>query len=110
MQFKKISIQNFRNFENIEINLENKNILFGLNDIGKTNFLYAVRFLFDRECSKNGLIESDFFKKKIDREIEITIEIDISDSNDSDNKKIRKRMAGAVTWFLKYDFIDYILN
>lgn len=64
MQFINISIQNFRNFENIEVNLENKNIIFGLNDIGKTNFLYAIRFLFDRECRKNGLVESDFYQKK----------------------------------------------
>lgn len=80
----------------MNVNIENKNVLFGLNDIGKTNFLYAVRFLFDRECRKNGLIESDFFKKDISREINITIEMDISDTNDSDNKKIRKGMAGAI--------------
>lgn len=64
MLFKKTRIKNFRNFEDVEIDLENKNILFGLNDIGKTNFLYAIRFLFDRECRKNGLIESDFFQKR----------------------------------------------
>lgn len=96
MLFKHIWIKNFRNFESIDIDLGNKNILFGLNDIGKTNFLYAIRFLFDRECRKNGLIESDFFQKKVEREIEITVEIDISDINDSDNKKIRKRMVGAI--------------
>lgn len=96
MQFKSISIKNFRNFENIEVGLENKNIIFGLNDIGKTNFLYAIRFLFDRECRKNGLVESDFYQKKTDREIEITVEIDISSMQDSDNRKIRKRMVGAV--------------
>jgi putative ATP-dependent endonuclease of the OLD family len=96
MQFKSISIKNFRNFEDIEVGLENKNIIFGLNDIGKTNFLYAIRFLFDRECRKNGLVESDFYQKKTDQEIEITVEIDISDMQDSDNRKIRKKMAGAV--------------
>ena len=42
MKFEKISIRNFRNFENIEIGISNKNIFFGLNDIGKTNFLYAI--------------------------------------------------------------------
>lgn len=36
MKFEKISIRNFRNFENIEIGISNKNIFFGLNDIGKT--------------------------------------------------------------------------
>lgn len=34
MKFEKISIRNFRNFENIEIGISNKNIFFGLNDIG----------------------------------------------------------------------------
>ncbi len=97
MIFKQIVIKNFRNFEDIEIELENKNILFGLNDIGKTNFLYAIRFLFDRECRKNGLVESDFFQKKTDREIEITVEIDVSDKLNSDNLKIRKRMVGAIS-------------
>ncbi|MDD4370839.1 MAG: AAA family ATPase [Anaerostipes sp.] len=96
MKFKNISIKNFRNFEDIMVDLENKNIIFGLNDIGKTNFLYAIRFLFDRECRRNGLVESDFYQKKTDREIEITVEIDISDMKDSDNRKIRKRMVGAV--------------
>lgn len=60
MKFEKISIKNFRNFENIEINVSNKNIFFGLNDIGKTNFLYALRYVFDRDIRKNGLIDSDF--------------------------------------------------
>ena len=96
MKFKQIKIENFRNFEDIRVDIENKNVLFGLNDIGKTNFLYAIRFLFDRECRKNGLFESDFFKKDTSREIKITVEIDISDINDSDNKKIRRVMAGAI--------------
>lgn len=49
MKFEKISIRNFRNFENIEIGISNKNIFFGLNDIGKTNFLYAMRYVFDKD-------------------------------------------------------------
>lgn len=96
MKFKNIEINNFRNFEQIHIDLENKNVLFGLNDIGKTNFLYALRFLFDRDCRKNGLIESDFYQKDITREIEITVELDISDNSDSDDRKIRKWMVGAI--------------
>ncbi|MFR7644166.1 ATP-dependent nuclease [Eubacterium sp.] len=96
MIFKEIWIENFRNFEKIDIKLENKNVLFGLNDVGKTNFLYAIRYLFDKECRKNGLIESDFFQKNTNAEISITVEIDISDIHDSDNKKIRRRMAGAI--------------
>jgi len=96
MLFKQIRIENFRNFEKICIDLENKNVLFGLNDIGKTNFLYALRFLFDRECRKNGLYESDFYQRNTLAEIKITVELDINDKSDNDNKKIRKWMAGAI--------------
>ena len=42
MNFEAISIKNFRNFESIDISLSNKSIFFCLNDVGKTNFLYAV--------------------------------------------------------------------
>ena len=41
MKFENIKIKNFRNFEDVNIDLSNKNIFFGLNDVGKTNFLYA---------------------------------------------------------------------
>ena len=53
MKFKNIKISNFRNFEHIDISLDNKNVFFGMNDVGKTNFLYALRYLFDREVRKN---------------------------------------------------------
>ena len=43
MKFEKVVIKNFRNFDNVELDLSNKNIFFGLNDVGKTNFLYALR-------------------------------------------------------------------
>ena len=55
MKFEKISIRNFRNFENIEIGISNKNIFFGLNDIGKTNFLYAMRYVFDANRFESNL-------------------------------------------------------
>lgn len=34
MKFEKIQIRNFRNFEDVKIDLSNKNIFFGLNDVG----------------------------------------------------------------------------
>ena len=50
MKFKSVTIKNFRNFEDISIELTNKNVLFGMNDVGKTNFLYALRFVFDKKA------------------------------------------------------------
>ena len=42
MKFNSVIIKNFRNFEDISIDLTNKNVFFGMNDVGKTNFLYAL--------------------------------------------------------------------
>ena len=61
MKFNKIVIKNFRNFENIEVNLQNINVFFGMNDVGKTNFLYALRYLLDKNIRKSELVESDFY-------------------------------------------------
>lgn len=96
MKFESISIKNFRIFENIEIGISNKNIFFGLNDIGKTNFLYALRYMFDKDIRKNGFIDSDFHKKKTSEPIEITVVIDMSDTSDADTQKLRAQLKGAL--------------
>lgn len=96
MKFKNISIKNFRNFENINITLDNKNVFFGMNDVGKTNFLYALRFVFDRNIRKNNLIDSDFYQKNTDVPVEIIVSIDISDLNDVDSMKLRAKVKGAL--------------
>lgn len=96
MVFEKITIKNFRNFENVNIDLSNKNIFFGLNDVGKTNFLYALRFVFDKDTRKQNLTESDFHNKQYDKPIEIIITIDISDIHNSDCQKLRAQLKGAL--------------
>jgi len=96
MKFESIKIKNFRNFENIELNLSNKNIFFGLNDVGKTNFLYALRYVFDKDIRKLNLVDSDFHNKQIDKPIEIIVTLDISDVEDSDCQKLRAQLKGAL--------------
>lgn len=96
MKFKSISIENFRNFDNIKISLDNKNVFFGMNDVGKTNFLFALRYVFDREIRKNNLIASDFYNKNIEKPIQIIISIDISDEADQDSQKLRAKVKGAL--------------
>lgn len=96
MKFEKIRIKNFRNFDDVNIDIANKNIFFGLNDVGKTNFLYALRYVFDKDVRKQNLIESDFHNKQCDKPIEIIITIDISDIQDSDCQKLRAQLKGAL--------------
>lgn len=96
MKFEKIEIRNFRNFDNVKIDLSNKNIFFGLNDVGKTNFLYALRYVFDKDVRKQNLLDSDFHNKQLDKPIEIIVTIDISDIADSDCQKLRAQLKGAL--------------
>ena len=96
MKFEKVVIKNFRNFDNVEIDLSNKNIFFGLNDVGKTNFLYALRYVFDKDIRKQNLLDSDFHNKQLDKPIEIVVTIDISDVADSDCQKLRAQLKGAL--------------
>jgi len=66
-----------------------------MNDIGKTNFLCAIRYLFDREMRKRDIIESDYFKRNISTPIEIAVAIDITEETD-DVKNLRSKFKGCV--------------
>lgn len=67
-----------------------------MNDIGKTNFLYALRYVFDKENRRQNFIDTDYYKKKVEHPIEITIAIDISDTDDADSQKLRAKLRGAL--------------
>ncbi|PES52337.1 ATP-dependent endonuclease [Bacillus toyonensis] len=98
MKFSNITIKNFRNFEKVNINLDNKNVIFGMNDIGKTNFLYALRFLLDKEIRKFGFNKSDYHKHDTSKKIEIILTLDLSDyEKDEDTKKLISVVKGART-------------
>lgn len=96
MEFKSVSIKNFRNFKDIEISLSNRNVFFGLNDVGKTNFLYALRYVLDRDVRKENVLDSDYYRKDVSNPIEIVIEVDISDKKCVDNEKLRARLKGSI--------------
>ncbi len=98
MKFKSIKIKNFRNFEDIYLNLNNKNIIFGRNDFGKTNFLYALRFLFDPTVRRNGFQITDYHKRNTDEKIIIQVELDISEENNDNNEFIRARVREATAF------------
>ncbi|WP_338596926.1 ATP-dependent nuclease [Clostridium baratii] len=96
MKFKSLEIKNFRNFECIKIDLDNKNVIFGMNDIGKTNFLYAIRFLLDKDIRRNRFIQTDYHKNNVKNDISITLELDISDFDESEDTKNLVSQAGDV--------------
>lgn len=105
MNFKHVTIKNFRNFKEIETNLANKNIFFGMNDVGKTNFLYALMFIFDKNRRQQGLLETDFYRHDTEIPIEIVVCLHLNDENyensdgggeDEDTDKLRARVRGLL--------------
>lgn len=50
MQIGWIRIEGFRNYDNETINLADKSLIIGANDVGKTNLIHALRILFNT-CS-----------------------------------------------------------
>ncbi len=53
MLIKKIVLKNFKNFESLELDFKNINIIVGANASGKSNFIQAIRFL--RDIQKYGI-------------------------------------------------------
>lgn len=65
----------YRNFKNATINLNAKSLVIGPNDIGKSNFLRALRLLLDRNLSDVEIepSDSDFYAFEDTNKIEITL-------------------------------------
>ncbi len=58
----RVQIKNFRNFLDLDVKLEHKQVVVGENNIGKTNFLRAIQLILDRDFSDQDrtLTEKDF--------------------------------------------------
>jgi len=86
MNVKSISIINFRNFENFNIDFsEGFQTIIGENNIGKSNLYWAMRLVLDRELSYNSRILElkDFhgFKKELTVEDHVIISIELFSKN-----------------------------
>jgi putative ATP-dependent endonuclease of OLD family len=70
-----ISLKGFRNFKSARIAVTHKTLIIGANDVGKTNLMYALRLLLDRNLSEVDLdpSDSDFYALEETNEFEITI-------------------------------------
>ena len=55
MRLEKLRIKGFRNFNDTEIVYQEKSLIIGANDVGKTNLIYALRLLFDKTLSERDL-------------------------------------------------------
>lgn len=59
MILSRMVLENYRNFVHTEINFNQKTLVIGANDVGKTNLVHALRLLLDKNISENDLEPSD---------------------------------------------------
>lgn len=78
MKIAKLHIRGFRNFVDESIDLDEKTLIIGGNDSGKSNLLYALRILFDPALSSRDLElgPSDFNIQSNAQLIEITARLE----------------------------------
>lgn len=95
--FKSLILKNFRNFEQINIELKDKNIILGMNDVGKSNLLHALRLVFDKKIRLEEIHSTDFHNKNDRNPIEIIVGLDISQPEKEDVQKLKARAHEAVT-------------
>ncbi|WP_346655603.1 ATP-dependent nuclease [Lysinibacillus sphaericus] len=75
----KVKIKNFRNFLDVEVNLNHKQVIIGENNIGKTNFLKAIQLILDPTLSEEDrFLEESDFNDSIENPMENQISIEIS--------------------------------
>jgi len=91
MRISRISIQNFRNFADLDVSVGEHAVIVGENKIGKSNLLYALRLVLDPSLpdSARKLREEDFWDglgrplKKDDR---VTVSVELADFEKDDSQ------------------------
>lgn len=108
MKIAKVRIVGFRNFKDITVNLSDKNLIFGANNIGKSNFIYVLRLLLDRSLSENDIepADTDFYIFEDTNKFEITIYfneiLEPTSSDDCIRAKFKGKIGDDNTLILKY--------
>lgn len=76
---QRVQIKNFRNFLDVDVVLDHKQVVIGENNVGKTNFLRAIQLILDRDFSDNDRqLTSDDFHDSIEEPMENGAEIEIT--------------------------------
>ena len=55
MKIDKVKLNGFRNFNDALVKFNDKTLIIGGNDVGKTNLLYAIRLLLDKSLSDRDI-------------------------------------------------------
>ncbi|KAF2508719.1 AAA family ATPase [Flavobacterium zhairuonense] len=103
MELTKVKIRGFRNFKDATIRLNQKSLIIGSNDIGKTNFFHALRILLDRGFSDYDLEpkDSDFYVYEEVNEYTISLYFE-NVTEDCVVAKLKGRISDNDKFMLRY--------
>ncbi len=82
MNIEKVKIKGFRNFRDATVQFNDKTLIIGGNDVGKTNLLHSIRLLLDKSLSDSDIEPelTDFFIHSDGSQVDsFTIQIYFSD-------------------------------
>jgi len=86
MYIKRLQIENFRNFQKLDVALHGNIVVLGENQVGKSNLLYALQLILDSGLPDRArqLSRSDFWDglEELTAAEEIIISVDIGDFDD----------------------------
>ena len=95
----RVQMKNFRNFLEVDVMLDHKQVIIGENNVGKTNFLRAIQLILDKDFSDTDrqLLAEDFHDS-IDKPLEsgAEIEIKIQIQGYEHNRKLVAQFSDAV--------------
>ncbi len=90
MYISRIKIHNFRNFQELELDLQDSAVIVGENKIGKSNLIYALRLVLDPKLSdfERQLRLEDFWDglpRPLTKGDYIQISVDVTDYENDEN-------------------------
>jgi putative ATP-dependent endonuclease of OLD family len=103
MKITQLKLKGFRNFKNAVINVTEKTLIIGSNDIGKSNMLYAMRILLDRSLSDWDMEpkDSDFYCHEETNELSIILKFE-NVTEDCVISKLPGKISDDHVLFLSY--------
>ena len=95
----RVQIKNFRNFLDVDVALDHKQVIIGENNVGKTNFLRAIQLILDKDYSDSDRqLTPEDFHDSIDKPMENgeEIEINLEIKGYEHNSKLKAQFVDAV--------------
>lgn len=103
MRISQVRLKGFRNFRDATINLTQKSLIIGANEIGKTNLLYALRLVLDKNFSEADLEPQEHDFCVFDNTNSIDIQLEIKDvEEDCVLAKLKEHVSDDRTTYIAY--------